>query len=393
MELTKKQEQAVKIIIDRYKKGERYAVLAGYAGTGKSTSVKFIVEYLLNTGSLRYEDIGYACFCGKAVQVLINKGHKNAVTLHKLLYEAKPLPSGKFYFGKKTELEYKIVIVDEASMVPQEMVDELFSHDIFIIFVGDPGQLPSIKNGNDLLEHPHAFLDEVMRQALDSGIIRLSMMIREGQKIDGFKSNDAIVIPKSELVTGHLLWGDQILCATNQTRTNINSQIRELKGYTLPIEQGEKLICLRNYWNTISDCGNSLTNGCIGTINNMYPTFQSYPKYLYSKGIVDAIGGTFITDTEDDFGNLTFDKNCILTGVPTVDGKSSYKINRAHKYKGTIPLEFTYAYCITTWKAQGSEWDKVLTIEENFPYPKEEHKQFLYTAVTRASKQAILVRG
>ena len=63
------------------------------------------------------------------------------------------------------------------------------------------------------------------------------------------------------------------------------------------------------------------------------------------------------------------------------------------KTAGLVPMEFTYGYAITTHKSQGSEWDKVLVIEEKFPYDKEEHARWLYTAVTRASSRLVLIRA
>ena len=56
-----------------------------------------------------------------------------------------------------------------------------------------------------------------------------------------------------------------------------------------------------------------------------------------------------------------------------------------------MPYDFTYAYAITVWKAQGSEWDKVLLFEEDFPYNKEEKRKFIYTGITRAAKKLIVV--
>ena len=56
------------------------------------------------------------------------------------------------------------------------------------------------------------------------------------------------------------------------------------------------------------------------------------------------------------------------------------------------PYEFAYAYGITCHKAQGSEWDKVLVFEEKFPFDPEEHKRWLYTAVTRAKEKLVIVR-
>ena len=56
------------------------------------------------------------------------------------------------------------------------------------------------------------------------------------------------------------------------------------------------------------------------------------------------------------------------------------------------PLFFAYGYAITTHKAQGSEWPRVLVFEESFPFEKEEHKRWLYTATTRASEKLVIIK-
>ena len=68
-------------------------------------------------------------------------------------------------------------------MVPRELLQELITHDIYILCLGDPGQLPPINSNDDnhLLDVPHIFLDEIMRQELDSNIIKLSMWVRENK--------------------------------------------------------------------------------------------------------------------------------------------------------------------------------------------------------------------
>ena len=86
------------------------------------------------------------------------------------------------------------------------------------------------------------------------------------------------------------------------------------------------------------------------------------------------------------------DEDMILTGEPSVDWKSAYKISKNARYRGTLPYEFLYGYAITTHRAQGSEFPKVLIIEEKFPFDEEEHARWLYTAVTRGSKKVVLVR-
>lgn len=394
MELTEKQKKGLDIALKRYRNKEKYTLIEGYAGTGKSVLIKFIAEALGNEPGIDPAvDIGYACYCGKAVQVLIDKGNENAVTLHKLLYTAVPLADGTFLFKPKTSLEYKIIIVDEISMVPQQFIDLLLSHDVYVIFCGDPGQLGAIKGeANNLLPHPHIFLDEIMRQAKESGIIELSMLIREGRDFNNFKTKDAMVLPRKELNTGMLTWADQIICATNATRKSLNSQVRELKGYTKPIEEGESLICLTNEWETLSNRGNALTNGVIGKLTNVFSTYQLFPQYMNIKdNRVPLISGVFISNTGDNYGNIYMDKQCVLTGDPYLTGKQKFLIKKSKKYSSSLPFEFTYSYAATCWKFQGSSAEKILGIEESFPWSKEEHMKYLYTLVTRAEEKCVLI--
>ena len=84
------------------------------------------------------------------------------------------------------------------------------------------------------------------------------------------------------------------------------------------------------------------------------------------------------------------DEQCITTGIPTLDNKMKYKINKT-KYKDMIPEELTYGYALTFWKAQGSEWPKVLALEEGFPFDKAEHRSAMYTACTRAGIKLVVL--
>jgi exodeoxyribonuclease-5 len=102
------------------------------------------------------------------------------MTLHRLLYDSMPRAAGGFYRKPKPKLDYTIIVVDEISMVPKTLVDLLFTHKVYVICLGDPGQLPPIDKNEDnhLLDHPHVFLEEIMRQAAESEIIQLTMKIR-----------------------------------------------------------------------------------------------------------------------------------------------------------------------------------------------------------------------
>ena len=72
MELTEKQKEGLQIAVQRHRDNCKYTVIAGYAGTGKSTLVKFIIEAL----DVDKDDVCYAAFTGKAAEVLRKKGNK-----------------------------------------------------------------------------------------------------------------------------------------------------------------------------------------------------------------------------------------------------------------------------------------------------------------------------
>ena len=178
MILSKKQEEGLKIAVARYNAREKYTCISGYAGSGKSTLIKFIVQSL--SGVDPEKDVCYACYTGKAAQVLLKKGNKNVSTLHKLMYKSFPRADGTWYRKRVERIPFKVVVIDEFSMVPETMMKQLFEYNIYVLALGDPFQLPPVNkdDANNLLDKPHIFLDEIHRQAQESEIIRVSMDIR-----------------------------------------------------------------------------------------------------------------------------------------------------------------------------------------------------------------------
>ena len=392
MILTPKQEEGLKRVLAKYNNHEKFAVISGYAGTGKSTLVRFIIEAL----DVEENKVAYCSYTGKAAEVLRKKGNKNSMTLHRLLYDSIPRPGGGFFRKPKMSLEYTIIVVDEVSMVPKSMINMLLKHKAFILFLGDPGQLPQIDKDetHDILDHPDVFLDQIMRQAEESEIIQLTMKIRNGENIDYMAGNEVMIIPKKELVTGHLLWADTILTATNITRHNINNQMRELLGFKGNLQPGEKIIFKRNYWEDLNDEGDAIVNGIIGTVDNIYDSYINIPYYIKNnRHQIPTIMCDFKPEVGSIYPSVNLDKDFLLNESPCVDWRVSYRLGKLRNRIGDIlPRQATYGYAITCHAAQGSEWDKVLVLEEDFPFSKEEHARWLYTAATRASEKLVLLR-
>ena len=394
MELTIKQQQGLKIAIERFLAHEKYTVISGYAGTGKSTLVKFIIDALTDYGINPDIDVCFACYTGKACQVLMNMGNKNVSTLHKLLYESIPKPNGGWIRKKKEQIGYTIIIVDEVSMAPKELMNLLFTHHVHVICLGDPFQLPPIDKDadNHLLDNPHIFLDEIMRQAAESEIIQLATKIRNFEPINASAFNKEVkIVNQNGLNTGMLMWADQVLVATNATRIKFNNAMRDELGRGNQPEDGDKVICLRNYWDDLSDGFNPLVNGTIGTLHNVYGTFAKLPPW--SKiSMLPIIHAQFISETNENYGEFNMDRKLILEGEKSLDWKTAFRLGKNVKTANLVPYEFTYGYAITCHKAQGSQWENIVIYEEGFPYPKEEHARWLYTAVTRASEKVVLLR-
>ena len=145
MQLTIRQTEGLKIAVARYKTKEKYVTIAGYAGSGKSTLVRFIINAL----DVEEDKVCYCAFTGKAAEVLRKKGNKNVCTLHKLLYDHVPRPAGGFFRKPKPVIPFDIVVVDEVSMAPKELMNLLFTHPVYVICLGDPFQLPPIEKEDD----------------------------------------------------------------------------------------------------------------------------------------------------------------------------------------------------------------------------------------------------
>lgn len=391
MILTKKQEEGLNIAIARYQLGMPYTCISGYAGTGKSTLVNVIVE-ALDLDPIT--EVAYITFTGKAANVLRHKNCPNAMTAHKLLYKARPTPSGKFIYSPKDVLEgnYKLIVVDEISMLPIDLWRLLLSHGIYVIACGDPFQIPPIdpQTDNHVLDKPHVFLDEIMRQAQESEIIRISMDIRNFKPLNYFKGTEVQIIKSSEMVDGMLTWADQIIVGTNAKRQEINDVMRKKAGRGPEPEVGDKIIALRNCWETFDmNYEMALVNGTIGELTSVEKELKNYQ--LYGIPTVPVLNIGFKTSDDDIFGEVICDYQALKNGKKFLSPQQEYKIFRS-KYKGQEPIEFNYGYAITGHRAQGSQWDKVLVIEERFPFDKLEHARWLYTSCTRAAEKLVLVR-
>jgi len=318
--------------------------LGGYAGTGKTTLIKYLTKF--------FPEYAVAAYTGKAANVLRKKGI-SATTIHSRIY--KPFfDNGVVYFDLNPDVGCAGFIIDEASMVSQDIYDDLKSFGLPMVFVGDHGQLEPVDSKLNLMEKPDYTLEEIHRNAGD--IARFAEHLRMGFASRSFRGSDATVefLPGRALKDEILCEVNQVICAFNKTRVATNIQIRKALGYEGLLNIGERIMCLKNNRKA------GLFNGMQGIVRNLYKLkSRSYIDFEFDGEILEGV---------------CFDDSCF--------GQESYQI----KQKGQDgPNPFDYAYCITGHKSQGDEWDDVLVIEQmckNWA-----HKRWAYTAASRAKKK------
>ncbi|TAN59444.1 MAG: exodeoxyribonuclease V [Magnetospirillum sp.] len=401
--------------------------LFGFAGTGKSTVLKFALDDLgLAPHTEDRPGVVTATFTGKAALVLRRKGTP-ARTIHSLIYSVIEATAEEIEETQKRIVEAertalslagfdrtaaeaaieamrqslrdmkkprfalnpdsatasaRLIVLDEVSMVGEEMARDLLSFGRPILVLGDPGQLPPIKGeGAFTKDAPDVMLTEIHRQAAESAIIRLATLAREGRPI-GFGQYDdhAWKMRMADVTPDQALRGGQVICGRNATRFQLNNALRRAAGFggsPLPTGAAEKVICLKN-------------QNDLGLINGMF---------LSLADIVDEAGLYFSAVVTDEDGTLV--------GPPGKDGKPGrlriykghfedhlaldpHRHDRDWKDKRTLS-EATFGWAITCHKAQGSQWENVIVWDDGLGRSEQDRRRWLYTAITRAERGLVLL--
>ncbi|MDB5512895.1 MAG: ATP-binding protein [Enterovirga sp.] len=334
--------------------------LFGYAGTGKTTLARHIAEGVDG-------DVCFAAFTGKAALVLRGKGCGEASTIHSLIYRSRG--SGetgpRFALNRQSDAaKAKLIVIDECSMVDEDLGRDLLSFGTPVLVLGDPAQLPPVKGAGYFTEaEPDAMLTEVHRQAKGDPIIRLSITVREGGRLERGTFGDTRIIDRREIDAEAILKADQVLVGLNKSRRAYNGRIRNLHGFRDPMPAaGETLVCLRN------DKTKGLLNGGLFTVTT-------------ARGERDGKLELDVAPEEDT-------KRSVRVSVPRefFEGREddlSFSLRRKSD-------EFDYGYVLTVHKAQGSQWDDVVLFDESWAF-REHRARWLYTGLTRAAKRLTVV--
>lgn len=342
--------------------------LFGYAGTGKTTLAKELA------GSVKGAVL-YATFTGKAALVLRKKGCEGASTIHSLIYAVEvdeATGDAVFKLNEDSALaDAALLIVDEVSMVGEELAKDLLSFKTRILVLGDPAQLPPVKDeGYFINAEPDVMLTEVHRQAEGNPIIRMSMDIRAGRRLQLGAHGDSLVIDRASIGRDELgqrvLAADQLLCGLNRSRVTFNDRIRALKGLSGRRQPwhpavGDRVICLRN----------------------------RREKHLFNGGLWD-VQKVVTADNKLDMrvASLDEDRDPVKIKVFEQFFNGTESELDWRERRGTE--EFTFGWAITCHKSQGSQWDSVIIFDESGAF-RDARRNWLYTAVTRAAEKVTVI--
>lgn len=403
----------------------------GYAGTGKTTVLPFFID----ESGLNFDQVLFVAPTGKASKVMAKKLFAQGVradcsTIHRAIYRPQAMKAfmierdleevqtalgiarregdgdmikelarrekqlrkdldraydeaaPKFQLNSEANLteKYSLIVVDECSMVGEEMADDILSFGVPVLAIGDPFQLQPVGDPPGFCNRgADAALTEVHRQAADNPIIWASMQVRAGKPLQLGSHGDGqlrVLTRKQDDVTFDIERDVQILVGTHQKRWQITREIRKLSGLHLEgPAAGEIMVCNKN-----SRKYASLVNGTMLMVEDDVGKLKS--------GDV-----TFEMKVRDEDGNI-YECSCIQAVIEEhYLGKNESTapkpvVFKAKQQRGNDQIDFGYA--LTVHKAQGSQWNDVVLHDEGAVF-RDQSDNWRYTGITRAAETLTVI--
>lgn len=350
MEFSPDQQNAIGAFRDWWRSGTPGQVfkLHGAAGTGKTTVAKTLTQ-----------EVGSAVFLaptGKAASVLTKKGAP-ASTIHSAIYtlvadkEGRKGKRERTFEMKEDVRRARLFVVDEASMVNDEIAKDLESIGQPILALGDPYQLPPVKGFAPWIRaEPNVKLDMIHRQGEGSTILKLADAVRKGAKLKPIEKPDArVILHDDPRCMDLMLQADIVLVGTHKRRNALNTILRKQKGFPPGLAEGDKIVAETN----VHAMG--IQNGTIW--------------FVEDTGEADGIGVI-----RDETGRVVELETAIQMERPPFWG----------------PPYFDFAQALTVHRSQGSEWKRVVVVDDSGVFGADARRH-LYTAVTRASEDLTVI--
>jgi len=418
-------------------------VLRGYAGTGKTTLISTLVKKLWNI-SMKSVQMAPT---GRAAKVISSYTNSVSFTIHRKIYHVKSEKDAGIRFTPAVNKHKNtLFIVDEASMISDTQVEksslleDLISyvhsgHKCKVLLGGDTGQLPPVRSelspalDDQYLERNFdcsllsCELNEVVRQASDSGILHNATLLRETLFNQGINSFQFQLTEKPEIE--RLMDGSDIqerledsyrssgleetaiIVRSNKRANLFNKNIRSRILYLEDeLNVGDYLMVVKNnyFWISPKSDAGFIANGDLVELLEIYKYIELYgfrfaevKVKLVDYPKMDPFETVLILDTiESESPALTYEESNRLYQEVKADYEnetSNYKKYLAvkkNKYFNALQVKFSYA--LTCHKAQGGQWDNVFIEQPFLPEGFDQNaKRWLYTAITRAKKSVYLI--
>ena len=377
------QREAIRLALS-----SRVMVLTGGPGTGKTTTVKAI----LNLYEGIYDRVALCAPTGRAAKRLTELTGHSASTIHRLLEVDYSTGSVRFIHNEKNLLPFDVIILDEMSMVDAKLFQALLAaarYHCRIIMVGDADQLPSVGPGSVLGEIlqadvlPTVRLNEIFRQAQKSMIVQNAHRIVEGQMpIKGGRDDDFFMIE----TPGHAC--QRLICDLVSTRLP--------KSYGYDTVRDIQVLCPTKGGPT----GSVELNRRLQAILN--PPAPDKPQIIWEQSGRVLRCGDKVMQIKNDY-DIPYERDGAEAGVGAYNGDMGIITavdpesravtvrmdDRKYIYGADQLAELEPAYAVTVHKSQGSEFPAVIMPVADVP-ARLCYRNLLYTGVTRARRLCIL---
>ncbi len=388
---TNQQIEGIKTVLEN-----QVTVVHGLAGTGKSTIVDGILAVL------KGYSFAQCALSGRASARMAEITKKEGFTIHRLLKYPCIDQGAKqmFFYHDENKLPYDVIIIDEISMIDGYIFYYLIraiKNGAKVIILGDVGQLESIGCLNiaaDLIKSeiiPTVHLTEIHRQAQSSAIITESIKVRTGSQL---VSKDWV---GTEL-RGKL---QDLLIDCYSDKSNTFYKI--MQYFATELEKIDNIMDLQIIV-PVKDIGNACTwniNIAVQEIYNPYDPDKNEIDVFYSKDKIATLRvGDKVINTQNNY-DVFLAEDCRKTSVFNGNMGIITEISDSHMVVDFIDIGKVYipkkyfkrielGYAITVHKSQGSQFSRLIVGIDFYSYSLLT-KELLYTALTRAQENCILV--
>ena len=417
-------------------------LLKGYAGTGKTTLISSLVKSLPSVGKRS----ALLAPTGRAAKVLAKYSKRKASTLHKKIYWIRTSKNGNTFITLKENLHTNtIFIVDEASMIPEDLNDSLSKRSLLedlikyvyegidckLILIGDTAQLPPVHlDVSPALDEENLDkkyqkqiiskeLKEVVRQEKNSLVLENATNLRKLIEVNNNSlpkiklNNDVIRISSGEELQENIeaayaqsgVENTTIICRSNKRANQYNNRIRsEILWQEDIISSGDILMVVRNnyFWLDEKSEAGFLANGDIIEVTRVKEIIERY-GFKFAKASIrlldypneNEVETILLLDTiSSESPSLKYEEYKKLYKEVGLDYKGQKDINKKIKENEFFnAIQIKFGYSITCHKAQGGQWKEVFI---DIGYFKKEmldknYLRWLYTAFTRSTEKLYLI--